>query len=162
MFSLRSHSLYIQLSPHTITVHVPRLGVTVRDAADIAIAQRSKYRVVAAVGTAASVLRGSANVQVFSPFAHPRSVVNNVEAAEALLRHLIKQTLGVRWLTWAPSVVLHPLGDYEGGLTDVEMSALRAMATGAGAGKVHIWLGRVLRDAEVLAAPQPCAQGMWH
>lgn len=40
---------------------------------------------VAAVGSASGILRGMANVQLLSPFAHPRSIVNHDEASEALV-----------------------------------------------------------------------------
>lgn len=159
---LRSHRLYIQLSPQTITVHGPRLGVTLREAADIAIAQRGKYRVVAAVGSAASLLRGNANVQVFSPFAHPRILVQPVDAAEALLQQLIHQALGRAWLRRKPHLVLHPMVVPEGGLAELEIRCLRDIGKAAGAQHVYIWTGRALNDAEVLAAPQPQPHGQWH
>lgn len=162
MGTWRRQVLYIQLAPQRISIRLPRTGTMLSEAADIAIAHKGTSRVVAAVGHAASVLRGSAGVQVYSPFAHPRSIINHCEEAEALLCQLIKQALGMRWLAWAPTVVLHPLGQPEGGFTDVELRALRAMALRAGARTAHVWTGRVLHDDEVMHAPQACRLGQWH
>lgn len=162
MLSALSPALYIQLTPRTLTIRNVRTGAFLSEAADIAIATREpKYRVVAAYGSAARTLQGSANVQLISPFAHPRSIVHQFDPAEVLLRLCIKQVLGMRWLALRPTVVMHPLGHPEGGFTDIELRTLRELALGAGARKAHVWVGRALTDAEVLAAPLHCGQGQW-
>lgn len=156
--------LYIQLAPHSVSMRVPRTGGMFTEAADIAIRQRpsTQQRVIEAVGHAASLLRSSPDVQVYSPFAHPRSIINHVEEAEALLNQLIKQALGMRWLAVAPKVVIHPLGQPEGGFTQVELRALKELAKAAGAHTAHVWTGRALQDEEILSAPRPCPLGQWH
>lgn len=162
MWLWRRQVLYIQLTPQRVSIYVPRSGVMVSEAADIAITRRGKYRVIEAVGCAASILRSSSNVNVYSPFAHPRSIVDHPEEAEALLGQLIKQALGVRWLAIAPKVVMHPLGQPEGGLTKVELRALKEIAQGAGARIAYVWTGRVLQDDDILHAPQSCSLGQWY
>lgn len=162
MFSFRRQVLYLQIAPQTVTIRLPDTGSVVTEAADIVIEHRGSRRVIAAIGSAASALRGHADVQVYRPFAHPRSIVSCYEEGEALLSQLIKQALGRPWLSLPPRVVIHPLGAPEGDFTQVELRALQAMALAAGARPVHLWTGRVLTDAEVLAAPQAVAGGRWH
>ena len=55
----------------------------------------------------------------------------------------------------SPRVVLHPLGDPEGGFTRIEVRALHEMALGAGAAEVRLWQGRALSDEELLSGTFP-------
>ena len=157
--------LYVQLSARTVTVRAVRSGVHITETADIAIRQHGRMRVIAAVGSAAQGWLHQPQVQVLRPFAHPRSLVSDVEVGEALLARLFQQALGRRWLVCKPVVVMHPMGQPEGGYTAVEIQALRNMALGAGARKVHVWIGSALSDAAVLAAPESlphAGAGFWH
>jgi rod shape-determining protein MreB len=49
----------------------------------------------------------------------------------------------------SPRIVIHPLGEHEGGLTQVETRALRELALGDGASEAHVWQGPVLSDEQV-------------
>jgi rod shape-determining protein MreB and related proteins len=55
----------------------------------------------------------------------------------------------------APRVVMHPLGEPQGGLTQIEVRALQEMAMGAGARKAQVWVGRPLTDGELLSGQFP-------
>ena len=55
----------------------------------------------------------------------------------------------------APDIVMHPLGDPEGGFTQIEIRALRETALGAGAKKVTMWHGRALTDQELMSGTFP-------
>ena len=161
MFAWSRH-IYIQIAPQQVQLRVPQTGAWLSESADIALTHTAQgHRVIAAVGTAARQLQTSANVQLLQPFAHPRSIISDVEVAEALLRHTIRQVLQMRWIMWAPTVVIHPLGLPEGGWTAVEMRALHAMAIGAGARKAYVWTGQPLPDQAILAAPRPFMGGQW-
>ena len=164
MMGLSTPQLYIQIAPQTLTGRVIGQSTTLYEAADIAIAHHDQgMRVVRAAGNAASLMRGSANVQMHSPFAHPRVVVHEPEIAQALLQWFTKQALGGGWLIKRrPDMVLHPVRMLEGGLTVLEVQSLKAIARAAGARNVHIWTGRTLQDHEVGLAPQPLPQGRWH
>lgn len=65
------------------------------------------------------------------------------------------------WLAASPHIVIHPLGDPEGGFTQVELRALRELANAAGASKVNVWTGRPLTDEELLTRKPPAQGGVW-
>ena len=62
-----------------------------------------------------------------------------------------------RGLALAPRVLMHPVGEPVGGLTQVEIRALQEMARGAGAHGVTVWQGPLLTDEQVLARQYPAA-----
>ena len=88
---------------------------------------------------------------IVNPFGHPRSIVSDFTVGEQLLKLVFRQILGKSWLAGAPNVVMHPLEEPAGGLTQVEYRALYEMALGAGAGWATVWQGRSLTDQEVLS-----------
>jgi len=79
------------------------------------------------------------------PFSHPRALLANFGNADGLMRRGLKQLTSVV----RPVVVVHPLEQIEGGLTQIEERAFQELATGAGARRVVLWTGRELNDAEV-------------
>ncbi len=68
--------------------------------------------------------------------------------AEVVLRYFVRRALGNGWLTPSPRILLHPLGDPEGGFTQVEWRAFRELALGAGASKAYLWSGRPVSVVE--------------
>ena len=52
-------------------------------------------------------------------------------------------------------LVMHPMGNYDGGLTQVEIRCLRELSLSAGASKVFIWQGQNLTDEQLLAEQFP-------
>ena len=75
--------------------------------------------------------------------------------AAALMHRSI--ALRGRWLAMAPHLVLHPLGDPAGGLTQVELRALHELGRGAGAARVTVWQGPPLTDDEVRSGRYPAS-----
>lgn len=110
---------------------------------------------VIAVGKDAPAAASSTGAEIRQPFAHPRSLVSDFIAGEALLRHVIRQVTKTHWLAVSPYLVLHPLEKLEGGLTEVEERAFQEMGLGAGAAKTQVWTGRPLTDEEILARRLP-------
>lgn len=147
-------TLYIQISPECITVRNPKSGEQSSDLPELAISRNSKVAIVG-VGAEARSKAAQANVEVVNPFAHPRSLVSDFTAAEALLKTLIAKMLRHRLFSMPPLVVLHPLGDPEGGFTQIEIRAFQEMALGAGARSVRVWQGRPLTDQEILSGKFP-------
>ena len=80
-------------------------------------------------------------------FSHERTLLGNFVNAESLLKGGLKQMKTfVR-----PCLLIHPLENVQGGLTQIEERAYRELAIGAGAAKAVLWVGPELSDADVLA-----------
>lgn len=163
MLSFFQTSLYIQISPASVVMKNLKTGVTLAETPDVAITHRAGRSSIVGFGAEAHLLKanGQADV-VINPFAHPRSMVSDFTVAQQLLKHLVRKSLGTTFLQSAPHVVMHPLGDPEGGFTQVEIRAFCELALGAGAAKVNIWTGRPLTDAEAKTRTFPHGAGVLH
>jgi len=82
--------------------------------------------------------------------------VSDFTLAEQLLKAFARRVVQGR-LRWAPSpaIVIHPLGEHCGGLTQVEIRALQELALGLGASGVQIWQGPALTDEQLLSGDFP-------
>jgi hypothetical protein len=109
---LTSPRIYIALSRNEIVVRNLDTGDEVRESA--------------------SVLRG--NGSSVQPFAHPRVVVGDVEAAVQLIRGCyakVRSNMRLR----PPVFFVHWRGALEGGMSQIEMRALEEVARSAGAAR---------------------------
>ena len=143
--------LYVQISPECVTVRDPVTGESISEIPEIAIQRLPTGKeTVVAVGAA---VRGvaSADTRVLNPFAHPRSLVSDFILAEQVLKVFFHRVCGKGLIQPSPLVIVHPLGQHEGGLTQIELRALREMAIGAGARRVRIWEGLQLTDEQVVS-----------
>ena len=94
-----------------------------------------------------------AATKVLNPFRHPRVLIDDFSGGERVVRFAFRRLSGRGAILTAPNVIAHADFSLEGGLTQIEVRALREMLEGAGARKVHIWHGsRILSDDEVLDA----------
>ena len=84
------------------------------------------------------------------PFSTTRLLVGEFNEAEKLLTKALKQLSKNTWFSPSPVVVIQPMEMAEGGLSGVELRAIRELAFGAGARKVVVWEGKPLTDNEVL------------
>jgi rod shape-determining protein MreB len=142
--------IYVQISPDRLTVRNVKSGEAISEVPEIAIAGGSA-RTVLAVGAEARSAAATQAAEIVNPFRHPRSLVGDFSLGEQVLKAFIRRLQSRSFLSFPPLVVLHPLGSHDGGLTQVERSALREMAMGAGAAKVVLWVGEELADADVLS-----------
>lgn len=152
--------LYIQLAPDRITIRNPKSGLTISEVPEMAIGGGPKEKILA-VGPQARGAAASQGAQLVNPFAHPRSLVSDFTVAEQLLKHYVRQVQGRSLLAVSPVIVIHPLGDPEGGFTQVERRAFAEMARGAGASQAIVWTGRPLTDQEVLSRQFPEGEDQW-
>ena len=106
-------------------------------------------REVFAVGAIAREAVGH-DVSISNPFAHPRVVVHGFEIGQALLRFGIHSVLGNRLLL-RPRLVLHPLRELEGGLTEIEARVLRELGFCVRAKSVALHVGAKLSAPDALA-----------
>ncbi len=146
--------LYIRLSSTCLTVRDPRAKLEVSEVPEIALASVPR-RSVMAVGAAARASMGSPGVTVTNPFAHPRSLLSDFTLADLVLKGFISKVWRRAMFKPFPVMVLHPLGAFDGGLTQIEIRAMRELARGAGASQVVFWLGPELTDEEVISRNFP-------
>ncbi len=161
MLSFFSPLVYIQISPNLLTLKNLKTGLEISEVAEIALSLPPKPKVILGAGAEARLASASEPAQLIQPFAHPRSLVSDFASAEALIRLQLQRVLGKGWLRVAPSVVMHPLGNPDGGFTQVELRAFREMALGAGASTARVWTGRPLANHELLSDQAALSGGKW-
>ncbi|MFZ6653875.1 rod shape-determining protein [Undibacterium sp. TJN19] len=147
--------LYIQLSPDRLTVRNPKSGDVISEIPEIAISAAPQARIVAVGAQARQASSLDSSVRLVNPFAHPRSLMSDFTTAQEVLKSFVKRLPPKAFWQASPAMVIHPLGEHEGGLTQVELRALHELAFGAGAASVSIWQGRPLTDTELLAREFP-------
>src|SRR5688572_1360193 len=99
---------YVRISPETVSFTNVKTGEVLQEPAHLA-----------ADGGA-----------VVRPFAHRRALVSDFAAGERLLKTLLTRVAGKSLLRPSPRLVLHPLGNPEGGFTQIELRALHEMGLG--------------------------------
>ena len=161
MLSFFSPLVYIQISPNLLILKNLKTGLEISEVAEIALSLPPKPKVILGAGAEARLASASEPAQLIQPFAHPRSLVSDFASAEALIRIQLQRVLGKGWLRVAPSVVMHPLGNPDGGFTQVELRAFREMALGAGASTARVWTGRPLANHELLSDQAALSGGKW-
>lgn len=148
---------YVQLSPSEISVLNVNAHARVCDVPEIALTPGCGA-LVQAVGRHARQAAAQPGVALANPFAHPRSLVSDFVLAELVIKHFVARvaTTGLKRLVApSPRMVIHPLGDPEGGYTQVEIRALRELGLAAGAAFATVWQGRQLTDEELLSGRFP-------
>ncbi len=140
-------TIYIQLSPQRLTVRNVKSGESWSEVPEVAISTAKPARILD-IGASARLQSGAT---IVNPFAHPRSLVSDFNVAEQLLKVLLRRLLKRSFFAPSPKLVMHPLGEPEGGFTQVEIRAFHEMALGAGAFSVIVWEGRPLSDQELLS-----------
>lgn len=151
MLSRLSPLLYVKISPERLTVRDVKAGVEKAEIPEMAIGRQAGKVVVLAVGSKARQVALSQGAEVVNPFGHPRTLIGDFTSGEQLLKAFLRELSGTRFFAVSPRVLMHPLGNPEGGFTQIERRALREMALGAGASQVFLWVGRELSDAEILS-----------
>jgi rod shape-determining protein MreB and related proteins len=160
MFNALQPVVYVQVSPESLSLKNLKSGQFLAEEPELAVSAPPNSTILA-VGLEARAAAASNGARLVNPFAHPRSLVSDFTAAEQLIKHQLRRILGKSWLSVAPYVVIHPLGNPEGGFTQVELRAFREMVLGAGAAEAHVWTGRPLSDGEVLSRNPPTGAGTW-
>jgi rod shape-determining protein MreB len=144
--------IYVQVSPHRLTLRNAKTGESVTTSPEIALAKGRNPKVVA-VGAKARK-QESRTVQVLNPFAHPRTLLADFSAAQQLLRTLLPQVRG-RSLFGGPRLVMHLQDDPAGGFTQLEIRGFQELAIGAGASGAVVWQGPNLTDEQLQSGVFP-------
>lgn len=106
--------------------------------------------IVRAIGREAQARYGTPGMEVCNPFDHPRLVAHEFPLAEKVVRHALLQMFG-RFNLLPLHLIMHPLKELEGGLTDIEERLLLEIASAAGARKAAVHIGRELAAHEVVS-----------
>lgn len=141
--------LYVRVARRELSVRDTSTRKEWRQPAAVAICRDDESVVAAgqeAVGRLKNHVKG---VDLVWPFDHPRCVLANFLLTERLLQFAVHSLYSSRWLLPSPVILIHPIERFEGGLTDLELRALRELAAGAGAREALVWQGRELHDTEV-------------
>lgn len=141
--------IYVKLSPEKITVREVKSGYEISEPPLIAIVRKPKEAVLA-YGNKAAEIANTQTVELVNPFKHPRALLSDFTVAEAVMKYFVGRAGQSGLFKPAPTIVLHPLIDPEGGFTQIEIRAMHELAIGAGARKVILWQGRELGKEELL------------
>ncbi|MCW5649793.1 MAG: rod shape-determining protein [Ramlibacter sp.] len=144
--------LYVKLSPERLTIRNVKSGTEISEVPEISIGNVNGRATVLAIGAGARANAFQNAAQLVNPFAHPRSLMSDFTVGEQVLKQFVRRISGRGIFRLAPRIVMHPLGSPDGGYTQVEDRAFREMALGAGASQAIVWVGRELRDDEVLSS----------
>jgi len=142
--------IYVRIRAKELYVRDVASGREWRGVPEVAIKTTAEHTIVA-VGSDAAIAsaQDQETIEVVNPFRHPRSLISNFLVAEKLLQHALHKIFEGRWMRPAPVILMHPLEQLDGGLTQVERRAFLELGAGAGARLVHLWVGRELEDREV-------------
>lgn len=160
MRNLFRNTLYLRLQADLLRALHVESGNTLSEPPLLALRHAAKgQRVQLAVGNAALALDGQPGVELVNGFRHPRSLLADFAVAEMTLQLLLKRVQPPALLRPAPTVILQPLEQLEGGLTQVEIRALVELLRGAGARQVYLWTGEELERHELERLHFPAGRG---
>lgn len=138
-----SSTFYVQIWERKIKVTDIASKKVFEDKPLIAISNNNGSKQVEAFGNSATLIKGK-NIEVINPFSHERSLLSNFEIGEKLLQIIFKKLSPNRIFVIRPNAVMHPMEKLEGGLTEIEVNALKDLAQGAGARNVTVYQGSEL------------------
>ena len=148
---LFKNTIYVQFSAEWISVKHVETGKTIEDKPLLALKKNRKGRnVVLAVGSEVEQIKADPGVVILNGFSHPRVCISDFEIAQATLMHFVRKALN-KTVFIRPTMIVHPKGNLEGGLSTIEDRALKELASAAGARKSYIWIGQKLEDAELIS-----------
>ncbi|MFZ6712314.1 rod shape-determining protein [Undibacterium sp. TC9W] len=155
MFDSFKQYIYIQIAPDRLSVKNLKSGECISEVPELAISAPPDQKILGVGAAARSSIVGKAGAVVLNPFAHPRSLVSDFTVAQQLIKAFVKRVKSSSAMAMSPIIIFHPLGNPDGGFTQVEGRAFRELAFGAGAYKVILWYGDELTDQEILSGQYP-------
>ena len=93
-------------------------------------------------------------VRTVEPFEHPRIVISDFACASKLFQYGLHQLSRFKWISPSPILVIQPVMELTGGLSEIENRVLVELGESAGARKTLIHCGKTLSDQEVVALSQ--------
>ena len=137
-------TFYVQIWKNRIKVTNIKTGKVFDEKPLVAVFEdEKKIKKIEAIGNNAALSVGK-NITVTNPFNHERSLLSNFVIGEKLLQHIFNELTESRIFGIRPNVVMHPMEKLDGGLTDIEVNALKDMSIGAGARNTVVYQGSEL------------------
>lgn len=144
-----SARIYIRVESSRLRIHSPQTSGFVDMKPAVAIRNENGKYSATAYGEEALKIAGKPSIKVVNPFGHPRSLVSDFTVAEFLMRHAISEIFVGRWLKPILTGIVHPIGNFEGGLTQVEYRAFNELCSVAGCRNHTVHEGKELGMQEV-------------
>jgi len=152
---LSKNTLYVEFSDEWVSIKHVETGNTIEDKPLLAVKQNRKGKnIVHAVGAKVELLQNDATISIHNGFSHPRVCINDFEIAQATLMHFVRKALN-KTILIRPIMIMHPKRDLQGGLSRIEERAIKELAEAAGARKCYVWVGRRLKDIEMISLTFP-------
>jgi len=153
------NTLYVEFSDEWISIKHVETGNTIEDKPLLAIKQNKKGKnIVQAIGGEVELLQNDTTVSIHNGFSHPRVCINDFEIAHVTLMHFVRKALNKK-IFIRPIMIMHPKRDFQGGLSQIEDRAIRELAEASGAQKCYVWVGRRLKDLEMISLNFPTQDG---
>lgn len=142
---------YLRIGPEKISIRDVRRGTILEEVAAIAIGgAQGKKRVLAVGREALSIARTDAGTELHYPFRHPRVPFGDYTVAEKLMQYVMRKFMAWNGFMWPTArVIVHPLHQLEGGLTQIEHRAFRELVENAGVRLAVIYAGADLSDRQI-------------
>lgn len=158
--------VYVQITSERLSVRLTGSGREWVGTPHLGLIERRGRPEIVAVGLA-DVEKASRDLRVpvtiANGFSHPRTIIADAGLAwGALCPSIYAVAAGgplSRLLVLTPNVILHPQGPLDGGITAVEVEALR-QATGFAANRTYVWTGESLNDQQIISGRFPGSH--WH
>jgi len=137
---------YARIDRARISIRDVSTGATFESAARLGL--DSANRIVSIGDMSPSVVR------TVEPFEHPRIVISDFACASKLFQYGLNQLTRFKWIRPSPILIIQPVMELTGGLSEIENRALLELGESAGARKTLIHCGKALSDQEVVAFSQ--------
>jgi rod shape-determining protein MreB and related proteins len=135
---------------------VDRTRISIRDVSTGATFESAARLGLDSANRIVSVGEGSSPdvVRTVEPFAHPRIVIADFACASKLFQYGLHQLSRFKWISPSQILIIHPVMELAGGLSEIENRALLELGESAGARKTVLHCGKPLSDQEVVALSQ--------
>jgi hypothetical protein len=100
-------------------------------------------------------------VRTAEPFERPRIVISDLACASKLFQYGLQQLSHFKDHS-SPILIIQPVMELTGGLSEIENRALLELGGSAGARKTFIHCGEILSDQEVVALGQGLVEYRWY
>ena len=138
---------YARIDRTRVSIRDVSTGATFESAARIGLDSANR---VVSVGDASN----PDVARTVEPFEHPRIVMSDFACAVKLFQYGLHQLTRFKWITPSPVLIIQPIMELTGGLSEIEHRALLELGESAGARKTVIHCGKMLSDEEVVALSQ--------
>ncbi len=155
MFDSLKPVIYIQISPDNISVKNVRSGETISEVAELALSAPPEQKILGVGAMARDAAAANAGAVIVRPFAHPRSLVSDFTSAMQIIKAFVARLKSASALAMSPVIIIHPLGNPDGGFTEIESRAFRELGFAVGVRKVILWYGGPMIDQEILSGQYP-------